>query len=139
MEFSTVRNIVQDVSIAVWKNFQDIFMPKPTKEKSKQIALVDATYKFIYVDVGAFGRNSDGGSALGIARSALGISLATNTADVPEDISLENCGEPMPRLDGFLNTPRTRQPGCGSQNICAASYNNQSTTSLDPSVEQYGR
>ncbi|GBP90512.1 hypothetical protein EVAR_79997_1 [Eumeta japonica] len=139
MGFSTVRSIVQDVSIAVWKNLKDIFMPKPTKEKWKQIAkaykdkwqfpncigsldgkhvmlfcpknressfynyknrhsvvllaLVDANYKFIYVDVGAFRRNSDGGV---FARSTLGISLATNTADVPEDIPLENCGEPMP-------------------------------------------
>ncbi|XP_022823652.1 uncharacterized protein LOC111354426 [Spodoptera litura] len=40
-----------------------------------------------------------------------------------------------PRALGSL----AAQPGCGSQNICAASYNSQSTTSLDPSVEQYGR
>lgn len=56
------------------------------------LALVDANYKFIYVDVGAFGRNSDGGV---FARSTLGILLATNTADVPEDIPLENCGGPI--------------------------------------------
>ncbi|GBP75213.1 hypothetical protein EVAR_88819_1 [Eumeta japonica] len=84
-----------------------------SERKTGRSALVDATYKFIYVDVGAFGRNSDGGSALGIARSALGISLATNTADVPEDISLENCGEPMPRLDGFFFcAPGSRAAAC---------------------------
>ncbi|CAK1599878.1 unnamed protein product [Parnassius mnemosyne] len=139
--FSTIKAIVLDVTIAIWKNLKDIFMPKPTKEKWKQIAktysdkwqfpncvgsldgkhvmlfcpnnagtsfynykgrhsvvllaLVDANYKFIAVDVGAFGRNSDGGV---FAESKLGTSLATNTADIPADTPLENGGEPMPHV-----------------------------------------
>lgn len=59
------------------------------------LTLVDANYKFIAVDVGAFGRNSDGGV---LAESKLGTSLANNTADIPADTPLQNDGEPMPHV-----------------------------------------
>ncbi|CAK1603779.1 unnamed protein product [Parnassius mnemosyne] len=133
MGFSTVKAIVLNVTIAIWKNVKDIFMLKLIKEKWKQIAktysdkwqfpycvgsldgkhvmlfcpnnagtsfynykgrhsvvllaLVDANYKFIAVEVGAFGRNSDGGV---FTESKLGTSMATDTADIPTDTSLEN-------------------------------------------------
>ncbi|KAJ8034389.1 Protein ALP1-like [Holothuria leucospilota] len=44
------------------------------------LALVDADYKFIAIDVGAYGRNSDGGI---YASSSLGQMLETDTLDVP--------------------------------------------------------
>ena len=46
------------------------------------LALVDANYKFIAVDVGSYGRSSDGGI---FASSNLGKHLQDGTIDLPED------------------------------------------------------
>lgn len=44
------------------------------------LALVDADYRFISVDIGSFGKNSDGGI---FASSQLGKALSNDTLDVP--------------------------------------------------------
>lgn len=51
------------------------------------LALVDARYKFIIVDVGSYGRNSDGGI---FARSSLGKQLENGTLNIPEGKYLPN-------------------------------------------------
>lgn len=49
------------------------------------LALVDAQYKFIAVDIGSYGKNSDGGI---FATSKLGKALENGTLDIPEDKAL---------------------------------------------------
>lgn len=57
------------------------------------LALVDAQYRFITVDVGSYSRNSDGNV---FAKSALGKALENKTLQVPEDTPLQENGDPMP-------------------------------------------
>ncbi|XP_001946487.2 protein ALP1-like [Acyrthosiphon pisum] len=57
------------------------------------LALVDAHYRFITIDVGSYGRNSDGNV---FAKSALGKALENDTLDVPPDTPIEENGDPMP-------------------------------------------
>ena len=49
------------------------------------MALVDSNYKFIAIDVGAYGRNSDGGI---FANSNLGKAIASNSLHFPADAGL---------------------------------------------------
>lgn len=49
------------------------------------LALVDAQYRFRVVDVGAFGRSSDGGT---LSASAFGKALRENRLDLPDDAPL---------------------------------------------------
>lgn len=49
------------------------------------MAIVDADYKFICVDVGAYGKNSDGGI---FSNSNIGKALQSNTFNVPENKNL---------------------------------------------------
>ncbi|KAL2092988.1 hypothetical protein ACEWY4_010300 [Coilia grayii] len=59
------------------------------------LAVVDARYCFRLVDIGAYGRNSDGGT---LSASAFGTALRQNTLGIPEDTILpgaEHLG-PMP-------------------------------------------
>eukprot|EP00745_Piridium_sociabile_P020718 TRINITY_DN31992_c0_g1_i2.p1 TRINITY_DN31992_c0_g1~~TRINITY_DN31992_c0_g1_i2.p1 ORF type:complete len:231 (-),score=39.29 TRINITY_DN31992_c0_g1_i2:418-1110(-) len=59
------------------------------------MALVDANLKFIYIDVGSYGRNSDGGI---FAHSSMGKAMATNALKFPPDARLpyaDNLG-PLP-------------------------------------------
>lgn len=46
------------------------------------LALVDAQYKFLAVDIGAYGKNSDGGI---LSNSNLGKSLERNKLNIPND------------------------------------------------------
>ena len=46
------------------------------------LALVDANYRFVVIDVGAYGRSSDGGI---FPTSALGMSLERGELNIPED------------------------------------------------------
>ena len=46
------------------------------------LALVDANYRFVVIDVGAYGRSSDGGI---FSTSALGMSLVKGELNIPED------------------------------------------------------
>lgn len=57
------------------------------------LALVDAGYNFIFVDVGCQGRISDGGV---FKNSILYIKLENNDLGLPEDSPLPNLNEPMP-------------------------------------------
>ena len=49
-------------------------------------AMVDANYKFIYIDVGAAGRAGDAGV---FADSALNKALRTNSVDLPDAVALQ--------------------------------------------------
>lgn len=55
--------------------------------------MVDADYKFIAVDVGAYGKNSDGGV---FADSNLGKTLENNSFNMPRDRALTDEGTVPP-------------------------------------------
>lgn len=57
------------------------------------LALVDAHYRFIAIDIGSYGRNSVGNV---FAKSVLGDAMENKRLDVPDDSPLEENGEPMP-------------------------------------------
>lgn len=57
------------------------------------MALVSADYKFIAVDIGSYGKNSDGGI---FSRSALGRGLENYSLNVPEARILPGMQEPVP-------------------------------------------
>jgi len=59
------------------------------------LALVDAHYRFIAVDIGGYGRNSDGGL---FANSKLGKALEKNKLNVPKDNALPNTQTIMPYI-----------------------------------------
>lgn len=80
------------------------------------LALVDAEYKFIAIDVGSYGRNSDGSI---FSKSNFGKKLETNNFSLPPATPLTENGEPQPHVivgDGafplktYLLRPRTSQP-----------------------------
>lgn len=80
------------------------------------MALVDADYRFIAVDVGAYGRNSDGG----IFRSSqLGKSLQTKTLNIPEDKFLPETNIALPNVfvgdEAFPLLPNLMRPYPGAQ------------------------
>lgn len=57
------------------------------------MALADAKYRFIYVDVGAYGRESDGGV---FGKCSLAKALAENTIGVPTPKPLPTSENPVP-------------------------------------------
>lgn len=57
------------------------------------LALVDADYKFIAIDVGAYGRNSDGGI---LSKSIIGKKLQSKTFNIPEPAPIIQNGQPQP-------------------------------------------
>lgn len=61
------------------------------------LALVDASYRFRVVDVGVFGRSSDGGI---LAVSPFGRAVREGTLDLPEDAPLPGADDlgPMPHV-----------------------------------------
>lgn len=59
------------------------------------LALVDPKYKFLVVDVGSYGKNSDGGI---FNKSALGESLEQGKLRMPADKSLSPDLEPLPHV-----------------------------------------
>ena len=59
------------------------------------MAVVDANYNFICVDIGAYGKNSDGGI---FSNSRIGKSLAENTLNVPEDRNIPNTQISLPHV-----------------------------------------
>nr|CAI5824359.1 unnamed protein product [Callosobruchus analis] len=59
------------------------------------LALVDADYKFITIDIGAYGRNSDGGI---FEKSEIGKKLQRGTFSVPGNVPLKTNGLPQPHI-----------------------------------------
>ena len=59
------------------------------------LALVDADYKFIYVDIGTNGRVSDGGV---FKQSTLGKALENSELSIPQPSPLQRYGVPMPYI-----------------------------------------
>ena len=61
------------------------------------LALVDANYRFIYIDTGSYGRNSDGGI---FAHSTLGKAMKANALNLPPDQVLPEAAElgPLPHV-----------------------------------------
>ena len=57
------------------------------------LVLVDANYKFTLIDVGGYGKVSDGGL---LTRSILEKSLETNTLNIPNSKPPPNSEEPQP-------------------------------------------
>lgn len=57
------------------------------------LAMVDAEYKFIAIDMGAYGKNSDGGI---FNDSAMGVSLRNGTFGLPKDVPIIDGGEALP-------------------------------------------
>ncbi|KAL4126057.1 hypothetical protein QTP88_010288 [Uroleucon formosanum] len=57
------------------------------------LALVDARYKFIAVDIGAYGKNSDGGI---LSHSYIGKALENNKINIPSDRELPGTDEKLP-------------------------------------------
>lgn len=57
------------------------------------LALVDAQYKFLAVDIGAYGKNSDGGI---LSNSNLGKALERNKLNIPNDQYLPDANEKLP-------------------------------------------
>ncbi|XP_031329354.1 protein ALP1-like isoform X1 [Photinus pyralis] len=85
------------------------------------LALVDANYKFIAIDVGSYGRNSDGAI---FSNSQLGKSLASKSMNVPHDKPLVEGGEALPLvivgdeafpLKNYLLRPYSRQNIAGNE------------------------
>lgn len=56
------------------------------------LAIVDADYKFITIDVGSYGRNNDGGI---FSSSIVDEKLQNKTLNVPEPAPLIENGEPL--------------------------------------------
>lgn len=75
------------------------------------LALVDATYKFLYVDVGVNGRISDGGV---YRESSLKKAIDTNILDFPEDKKLRGMKLALPYVfvgeDAFPLSRRLMKP-----------------------------
>jgi hypothetical protein len=59
------------------------------------LAVVDAEYKFLYVDVGCNGRVSDRGV---FNRCSLYHALETGTVELPPAIPLPGCTQPVPHF-----------------------------------------
>lgn len=57
------------------------------------LALVDAQYKFVAVDIGAYGKNSDGGI---LSNSNLGKALEKNKLNIPNEQYLPSTNEKLP-------------------------------------------
>lgn len=57
------------------------------------LALVDAQYKFLAVDIGAYGKNSDGGI---LSNSNLGKALERKKLNIPNNQYLPNANEKLP-------------------------------------------
>lgn len=137
--FSTVSAIIKEVSKAIWKRLQPIYMPEPTVQTWEAsiegynrlwdfpnclgsidgkhitikcpansgsdyfcylkkfsvvlLAIVDPEYKFISIDVGAYGKNSDGRI---FEESALGRRLKRGTINTPRSRPFPGCQNPIP-------------------------------------------
>ncbi|KAJ8946584.1 hypothetical protein NQ314_008839 [Rhamnusium bicolor] len=105
----SVREIVYSCCDAIWRKLQPIVMPTPDEAMWLKIEHdfytkwnfpnligaidVDANYKFIAIDVGAYGKNSDGGI---FKNSNLGRGLNNNTLHIPPAKQLPGSNEILP-------------------------------------------
>lgn len=82
------------------------------------LALVDANYRFIAVDIGSYGKNSDGGI---FANSNLGKSLDSEKLNVPEDCVLPGTNNVAPYVilgdEAFPLKRYLMRPYPGTQSI----------------------
>lgn len=69
------------VQILAPKNSGSMFHNYKHTKSIVLLTLVDASYRFVVADVGAFGKNSDGGI---LSRSEMGQRFARNEMDIPE-------------------------------------------------------
>lgn len=80
------------------------------------LALVDAHYNFIAVDIGSYGKDSDGGI---FSKSNLGKAFENKTINVPDGISLPSTNEKMPYVivadEAFPLKPYLLRPYPGNQ------------------------
>lgn len=80
------------------------------------LAVADANYKFVIVDIGAYGRNSDSGILSG---SKLGQLLQNNSLGIPPNKCLSGTPEKMPHVfvgdEAFPLTNHMMRPYPGSQ------------------------
>lgn len=80
------------------------------------LALVDANYRFIVVDVGAYGRNSDGGI---FANSALGKAILNGEFKFPPNKCLAGTNDSLPHVivgdEAFPLNKHVMRPYPGSQ------------------------
>ncbi|CAH1957899.1 unnamed protein product [Acanthoscelides obtectus] len=95
---STVRAVVHQTAKVIWEKLQPKYMPVPTTAKWMQIAdrfhslwnlpncigsidVADADGMFVTVDVGEYGRNSDGRALM---NSNFGRALQSSNLDLPQ-------------------------------------------------------
>jgi len=75
------------------------------------LALVDARYRFLYIDVGSYGRVSDGGV---FNSSSLAQALAQNSLHIPPSRCLPNSDTRVPFVvvadDAFASKPHLLKP-----------------------------
>ncbi|KAK0154865.1 Protein ALP1-like [Merluccius polli] len=102
MGTSTVSGIVEEMCSAIWDALQGEYMAFPSRVTSiitkvffsiVLMAAADANYRFVYVDVGAYGRESDGGV---LGRSAFGSRLAEGNLNLPAPAVLPGTTTPSP-------------------------------------------
>lgn len=123
MGFSTVREIVKEVCDAIWKKIAERFKTMlhflncigaidgkhinikcPINAGSTDynykrshsivlLSIVDADYKFVTIDAGSYGRNSNGGM---FSNSIIGKKLHNKTLNIPEPTPLIENGKPLP-------------------------------------------
>ncbi|XP_050064147.1 uncharacterized protein LOC126552987 [Aphis gossypii] len=117
LRHSTVQSIVLEVCSAIISKLKEEYLSILSEEDWKRIAkefwdiwispiarcirrktrvllaLVDAQYKFLAVDIGAYGKNSDGGI---LSNSNLGKSLERNKLNIPNDQYLSDTNEKLP-------------------------------------------
>ncbi|XP_066968283.1 uncharacterized protein [Macrobrachium rosenbergii] len=98
---NTICSIVPEICRAIAAAYGDEVMQVPsTPEEWKEVArVVDAEYKFLYVDVGAIGSESDGGV---FAKTQLGKMLDRHEAKLPAPERSPNETEDKPPVDYFF-------------------------------------
>ncbi|PNF23171.1 hypothetical protein B7P43_G03664 [Cryptotermes secundus] len=117
---SMVGKIVLEICLAIWNNMRSQHMPRPSRnvwhvfikcpdnagssyydylERHSVVllAIVAPEYKFLCVDIGAYGRNSDGGI---FEESQIGRKFMNDDSDLLEDLPLSRQTEPMPHIIG---------------------------------------
>ncbi|KAL3209191.1 hypothetical protein MRX96_009379 [Rhipicephalus microplus] len=76
---------------ALWIRLQPLYMPGTYS--IVLLAVVDCNYKFVMVDVGAYGKQSDGGV---LEQSKFGKRLQQGKLPLPKDLHLPNTSLPAP-------------------------------------------